>query len=361
MFSRAEIDWIIGSGLGPLLWSVLERHPGLVDPGDRLHVKSADLSAYMLSAELFETLDEILREASRAGLRITLLKGASVARDLYPHSHWRMMRDLDLLVTRGEQPHLESLLGDMGFSQQARRPAEFFERHHHSMPFFSASRRCWVEVHSALFREDSPLGQDTPFTSAALETCGRIPLQLDGNSADRLSNELEFVYTIVHWAGKLTLAGGMVPVLDILLMLDRRGDTLDWDRVLELCETEPVGRYVWLLLSYLERHDLYSLPSDVRLSLRGGEQSIGKAGVRLLHGVVDDYMAAGRRPGGINSETLLNQRWETLLGDGSVTGKLLRMCWQTAFPERASGRYSPLTHWRRVRRHWLARGNRTPR
>jgi len=45
LFDQDGLSWILDSGLGPLLWHLLERYPERIPPGHAEYVKAANLSA----------------------------------------------------------------------------------------------------------------------------------------------------------------------------------------------------------------------------------------------------------------------------------------------------------------------------
>jgi len=348
-FDHDGLSWILDSGLGPLLWHALQRHPGLVSPDQADRVKAANLSAWMLSSESFDRLDEMLTCAAIIGCPITLLKGASVAQQWYPERHWRPMRDIDVLVSARDQPGFEEQLLELGYRQTTDKSPSFYVGHQHSAPFFHPLKNCWVEVHTALFRADTPAGQISAFRPDVLS---KVPAKVGGRAAGnvwRLSDELQFVYTAVHWATQLTFAGGVIPILDSLLILRKSHNRLGWDRILEACRNDTAARHLWLMLSYLEKHSLYQIPRNVRQGLENGRRAIGGIGQKMLHRIIDENMAARCRKRLLNSDAMLTVRWDTLLGDGAPARKLMQLPWRMLFPPRETGRFYSTRHWQRLK------------
>jgi hypothetical protein len=348
-FDRDGLTWILDCGLGPLLWHLLERHPGLIPPGYADYVKAANLSAYVLSSETFDHLDEILDRAANVACQITLLKGVSVAQQWYPARHWRPMRDIDVLVNPRDQSRFEQQLVGLGYRQTSNYPPEFYLGHQHSMPFFHPTKKCWVEVHTALFPADTPAGQINVFKPSFLR---RVPAQGVGHTAGnvwRLSDELQLIYAVVHWATQLRLVGGFVPVLDSLLILKNSRNGLDWDWILKACRNDTAARHLWLMFSYLATHGLYDIPSDVQRGLENGRRVIGSLGQRLLHRIIDQHMAARPRESLFNSDAMISMRWNTLLSDGAPMLKLVQLPWRIIFPPREKGRYRLARQWQRLK------------
>ena len=348
-FDQEGLSWILDSGLGPLLWHALERHPGLVSPDRADRVKAANLSAYVLSSETFDRLDEMLSCAANIGCHVTLLKGASVAQQWYPERHWRPMRDIDVLVSARDQLGFERQLHELGYRQTTDNPASFYIGHQHSAPFFHPLKNCWVEVHTALFRADTPAGQISAFRPEALS---KVPAEVAGHAPGnvwRLSDELQLVYTAVHWATQLTLVGGIIPILDSLLILRKSRNRLGWHRILEACRNDTAARHLWLMLSYLEKHGLYEIPRDVRHGLENGRRTIGSIGQKILHRVIDENMAARCRERLFNSNAMLTVRWDTLLNNGTPACKLMQLPWRMLFPPGETGRFYSTRHWQRLK------------
>ena len=350
LFDQDGLSWILDSGLGPLLWHLLERYPERIPPGHAEYVKAANLSAYMLSSETFDRLNEMLDRAANIGCQVTLLKGVSVAQQWYPERHWRPMRDIDVLVNARDQPHFEKQLVELGYRQKSNYPPEFYVSHQHSMPFSHPIKNCWVEVHTALFRADTPAGQISAFKADVLRKVQTVVAGQAPGNVWRLSDELQLVYTAVHWATQLTLVGGIIPILDSLLILRKSRDRLDWDWILEACRNNTAARHLWLMLSYLERHGLYDIPRDIRHGLRNGRRVIGSIGQKMLHQIIDENMAARRQERLFNSDAMITVQWDTLLSDSAPIHKLLmQLPWRMLFPPRETGRYHPARHWRRLK------------
>ena len=345
---EATAAWLAETGLGPLLWSRVKHTPGCIAEPALRALKATDLSARMLSADTFDILELLLAKAGEQGIPLTLLKGASIAQQLYPQPHWRPMRDIDLMVDPTDQMKFEQILRESGFNQQSTLPAAFFAGHHHSMPFYHPQRRVWVEVHTALFRPYGQFAHIPAFQADALSR-ERVPVAHESASLWRFTNELQLVYTAIHWGTKLQTIGGLVPIVDTLLLLKQTGPEMDWARVLEMCQDRTLARHLSLLLAYLDRHELYDVPSQLWSGLASGRRSIGIVGRKILLDIIDDYLAGGRSLDGFISEAMLNTTWSTLLGEGNAWRKLLQLPWSILFPPGSAHRSDNPQHLQRLR------------
>lgn len=342
------VDWILETGLGPLLWSQCRSRPHCLSAADAQRAKAADLTARLLSDESFDRLGEMLREARARQVQVVLLKGVSIAQQCYPQRHWRPMRDIDVLVGHEQQAAFEQILRDLGYIQQGHLPAEFFAAHQHSMPFYRADPPCWVEVHTGLFRQDNPAANIPAFRATGL----LAQSILFGSEPDirRLPDALQWVYIALHWAGKLTQVGGLVPVLDCILLAKQ--PQFDWPGVLAICQHPTAARYVYLMLSYLRRHALIEVPDAVWPGLENGRRSLGMFGESLLHKIVDRHLVLGEPYAGFHSEAMVMVRWETLLGEDPALRKWIKLPWRMLFPPGHRDRYDPRRQLRRLGVFW---------
>src|SRR5262245_52923796 len=153
VWTDAQIHWAVETGFGPLLFQLLHGLPDAVGSPLWPVLHSAHITAQLLIREQLEALEELLQACGGRLPPVTLLKGISICRQHYPAPHLRPMRDIDIMVEEAFHPAVESLLVTLGYRQRSRSsyPAAFFATYHHSMPFFHAQRRVWVEVHRGLF------------------------------------------------------------------------------------------------------------------------------------------------------------------------------------------------------------------
>lgn len=341
------IPWLIETGFAPVLWAAVQANTGLVSAMDRQSIKAANLAARLLSDAMFECLEQILAAAQQQHIPVILLKGVGVAQQWYPARHWRPMRDIDILVHPGDQARLETSLRNLGYRQQGTLPAEFFIGHQHSMPFYRDDPPCWIEVHTALFRAGST-GAEIPVFKP--ETVFEQSVALPGSSARCVSPEVQLIYTAVHWGSKLTQVGGLIPVMDVLLLLDKA--ELDWGKVAALCKHTTAARHLYLLLSWLQCRQLAKVPDAMWRALEPGRRSLSDTGTRILHRIIDRHLVEGQPYRGFQSEALVNVQWESLLGDEQPALKLVKLPWRLLFPPQAQNRYELGRQLRRLRALW---------
>jgi hypothetical protein len=311
-FDKREIGWAIETGLGPLLYSATRDDPECVGSPLWEQVRSADLTARIWNRIQLHALREIVDQCAERAQTLTLLKGASVCTQFYPQSHFRLMRDLDILVREQDVPALESILHELGYRQRSNQPALHYADHHHTMPFFHAQKGVWVEVHHKLFPPRKRLGRLAVFQSAHIEA-HRQPCDFLGRKVLRLGNEVQIIYIACHWAMQLQFCGGMIAMLDTIHLLNKTGNSLRWDLIFAWLKDSIAASYLYLLLSYLQRWECVSLPSGVLPELFRLQGSFGKLNLRMVHFLISHYLVQGNRASGRLRSRNLDILWKSLL------------------------------------------------
>lgn len=334
---------LIEAGAGPILWRIARE----TSPFMLMELQSADLTARLIIGRLLESAEEILRAAGNAAAEIIVLKGVVAAECHYPEPHLRVMGDIDLLAPPNLYQPLQSLLYELGYRQNSQLPQEFFTNHHHAMPFYHPTKHQWVEIHSSLFPPSSPCAREACFAPAAV-TSESIPFGFHGITTRRLRDELHLIYVCSHWGKTLNLQRGLIPILDVLYLLQRTAN-LDWDRVRQSAGNGPSKKYLTLLLGYLLAHELIRLESEVVGWVRQNNQRIGRFNVRLLHALIDNFLVLQRPSGRVLTETNIGAVWDTLLRDKRATSNLLGIPLALLFPANRADKFRPALAVRRVR------------
>ena len=351
--TAAQIQWAVETGLGPLLFALLHGHPDAVASPLWPLLHGAHVTAHLLICEQLEALEELIEAGAGRLPPLTLLKGISICGQHYPAPHLRLMRDIDILVNEAARPAVEALLRTLGYRQRSRShlPATFFDTYHHSMPFFHAQRGVWIEVHRGLFPPTSALGRDPVFSRAHVATQFR-PATWQGHAVLRLSDELQLIYIAAHWASSFQFVGGLVALVDTIYLLKNTTATLDWERIGAWLEGSVAAPHVYLLLTYLARHQILEMAPQVLQSLGGRQRAFGTLPVLLLHAVVDRYMVGGHPGGPLLSPHKLHLLWESLLVPAPALHHLMRAGVKLLLPVRwHPGLARLLRLWRRGAGH----------
>lgn len=340
---RDVILRLIEAGIGPVLWRIARD----TSPFMLTELQSADLTARLIIGRLLESAREILQAAGDAAAEIIVLKGVVASECHYPEPHLRVMGDIDLLAPPNLYQPLQSLLYGLGYRQHSQLPQEFFTNHHHAMPFYHPTKHQWVEIHSSLFPPSSPCAREACFAPAAVTT-ESIAFGFRGITTRRLRDELHLIYVCSHWGKTLNLQRGLIPILDVLYLLQSTAN-LDWDRVRRSAGNGLSKKYLTLLLGYLLAHELIRLESEVIEWVRQSTRRIGRFNVRLLHTLIDNFLVLQRPCGRVLTETNISAVWDTLLRDKASASNLLGIPLALLFPPTRADRFRSALVARRMR------------
>ncbi|MCS6926622.1 MAG: nucleotidyltransferase family protein, partial [Candidatus Binatia bacterium] len=290
-FSERDVRWAIETGLGPLLFRATRAHPQTPASPFWPLLRSADLTARVLTAELLEAMEEIIDACAGQISSLTLLKGISICDQYYPEPHLRPMRDIDFLVAEADLPRAEAVLRTLGYHQQSPYAAAMYATHHHSMPFYHSQRGVWVEVHRGLVSQQERHRGVFCLDMVRSQLC---PSVFRGRAVTRLSAELQVPYIASHWAREFKTVGGTIALLDLIYLLKNAQDTLHWERILDWIRGSPAAAHLYLLLSYLDLHHLTDVGPAILSALSTSQPSLGPLNRKILHTVIDRYLVNGR-------------------------------------------------------------------
>jgi hypothetical protein len=325
-FHEAPIRWAVRTGLGPLLLYTITADSTIATSPLWPLLWGANLTAQVLSGEQFDAMCEILDACAGHVPSITLLKGISIAEQHYPAPHLRPMRDIDFLVEEAALPTVESLLYKLGYRQQSHLPPQFYESHHHRMPFVHPQRGVWVEVHLGLFPSNTRVGAARIFSHEHVASQLR-PSTLQGRSISRLSDALQIAYTASHWAFDFNSMGGMVAMLDLIYLMQNMKDTIPWEPLLDWLEGSVAATHLYLMLSYLTKYHLVDVPPEMLHDLSVRQEALDLLNLNLMHTLIDRYVVKGYPGGRLCSVGHLETLWQTLLVPGPPLMNLLRVPW----------------------------------
>lgn len=350
LLDPATIRWAIHAGLGPLINHVhRDRCSRISDSASRDALRSADLAAKLVMADMLEALEEILAASADMASEIILLKGISTCQYLYPEPHLRTMGDIDLLIPKHSQQKLETLLLDLGYRQQSSRPAEFYETHHHGMPFFHSTKHQWIEIHTALLSNQN-VASDRVFSSKHVES-QVVPLLFHGYKTNRLSYEQEMVYIAVHWAfERKCFVGGVIPLVDMMYLFQKHGDEIDWDHLMPLLNGSQTAVYLNLMLRFLQKFNIVHLPNKLMARIASTQKNPLGVSETILHDLIENYSMRGKLPGRIASEANIGLLWETLLRPCPAWLNMVSASWSILSAPKNPRRFSPSFQLARIAR-----------
>ena len=330
-FHSDEIRWAVATGLGPLLFEAVRHDPQARHSVHWPLLQSVALTERVFAADRAEALSALVDAcAPRLRTPLTLLKGISISEQHYPAAYLRPMRDLDVLVVPQDIPVVEAVLTGLGYEPDGAQPPTYYRRHHHIKPFYHRRLDLWVEVHHSLFPLRRRTGQDPLFARAHVAAQLRQGT-LHGRAVSRLSEELQLVYTAVHWTEHCEPDGGVLALLDIIYLVKNSARTLAWEQILSWLERSAAAPAVYLVLSYLASRQLIALSSLVLERLALLQHTLGRAGLAALHRLIDRYFVDGRPFGRLWTARNLEIVWRTLLSAKPYWRNTLQTPWNLLF------------------------------
>ncbi len=314
-FGEAEIRWALANGLGALLVHATKTDSQAPASPSWPLLRGADLTARVLTMEHVDAMVEIIDGCESQMAPLALLKGISICGQHYPAPHLRAMRDIDFLIDSSDLVQINALLIKLGYRQRYRRFKTFYQNHHHDMPWYHPQKGVWIEVHRALFSSQNRVSHDKLFglenVKAQLQ-----PSEFQGRSVNRLSNELQIAYVASHWASDFNVVGGMVAFLDLICLLKNCGQQVNWQRILSWVDGSIAATHLYLLLSYMAKHQIVYVAPSVLDALRCKQRALRNLNLTIVHGLIDRYLVAGKEFGPILSERNLKILWNTLVSSG---------------------------------------------
>jgi hypothetical protein len=287
--TQPMIDWALNCGLGPLLYASADQSRMSEEQFKQL--KSSELQARFVADDQHRAMLELLDTCNHLHQPITLLKGISISTQFYVQPHLRLMSDIDILVDERDLEQVESALRQLGYEQTSRQQAEFYQDHHHSMPFYHAQKKIWFEVHHRLFAPRFPQANCSTFSTAVLDQEKQLG-DYAGYPVYRFSTELQLVYIAAHWAFAYSMDGEVRAMVDVILLLQATATELDYDKLCGWLEDELLCSNLLGLLSYLERQSLIEIPAALRHCPALERPPVSKTSLLILHWIIDHHYVA---------------------------------------------------------------------
>jgi hypothetical protein len=332
-------DWLIRSGLGPLLRHLAVHAAIDVPDGWRDRLRAADLLARLETRARIRVVADVAARLRRRGVEVTLLKGIAVATRYYPEPHLRLMGDADLLIPREHLEASVSMLRAQGYRPSTYAEPTWWDHLHHAPPLTHPELGVTIELHHAFLPPTAHAARDPLFDVASL--AGRtVASDLDGVPVRRLRPECSLALLAAAWENDLTVflgePGLQRALVDAVVLLERAGGAFDWDALRRWTEGTATGRGLWLLLGVLERIGALprQAPGAARAAgrVRSRPPGIDAAAGRVLQTLVYRHVVGHRPFGRIltvdNTATVLR----TLLGRGSASRRWLTLPLAVAFP-----------------------------
>ena len=259
---RELVDRAAWHGVAPLLYYRLTRIENLVIPRDQfVRLRDFYLHCLLRNKAILDQLSEVVRETTKAGYSILVLKGAYLANCIYEEAAVRPTGDIDLFApaqdAEGVQRHLKSL----GYRHAAGTASIDYSRLHHLRPLSKADSVS-IEVHHDLAPVRAPFEHDI---AGILDRSTRTrigDLELPHLVPDDL-----LLHVCTHAAYNDEFRLGLAAVCDIDAVVQRLSHQLDWDRLVQTANSDGRARFAYAALCLAQRLLETPIPEKVFASL----------------------------------------------------------------------------------------------
>jgi len=230
---RALLERSTLQGTNPLLYLALETHSFVNIPAFAVEtLRDIYRRSTLSNAAAHRELEIICARLTDQALDAIVLKGAALSKWLYPQAAMRPFNDLDLLIQPADRSAVSAILNQCGYTETNFAATDFHNAFYCETLFTRAQPpRQSVDLHWHLLNAQFYRRRIKP--EWFWERTQRATL---GAAAFRLFNPAaQFAHLALH----LSVHHGNIPRLihlyDIALLIQKHGDTIDW---------EAVARYV---------------------------------------------------------------------------------------------------------------------
>ncbi len=332
------IDFSINAGMGTYLKYCSQNSQQPVEQATSQLLLSAELTAKIITTNILNALNEILTHSKQCSSNIILLKGIAHCQSYYPAPWFRIMSDIDLLISKKDTDMLESILIQLKYKQTSKNSHEYYETHHHSMPFYNKKNNTWIEVHTHLFSNTTDVINDDLFNikKMAMNTMPMKSHQYNDN-IKQFSPEFHLIYTCVHWAEDYNLYKTCIQFTDIILLI--RQQPFDWLKVSTELNNTASASSVFLALSYLKQSGIIEIPNSFFSSFKLRYKNMGAVNRYILYTIIDNYFLGKKQYSKIANENNLKIIWKTLLKPNTSFNNLILLPCNLLFPPENANRF----------------------
>ncbi|MGE0862564.1 MAG: nucleotidyltransferase family protein [Vicinamibacterales bacterium] len=213
----------------------------LLPPGIRAELTARGMAIAAANLHYLVDLGQVLSALSAVGVPAVVLKGAHLARSVYPNPALREMNDVDLLIRLADAARATRALQALGYDFVARcEPDKGLVGTHH-FPRLVKAGAAPLELHVTLTPAEFGLAIDTEGLWQRA-----IPLSPDSRHATLCPEDL-LLHICVHSAYSHAAEFGLRPLCDVDQIV-RAFPALDWDAVCRRATTWKTARGTFLTL-----------------------------------------------------------------------------------------------------------------
>lgn len=196
-------------------------------------------------------VSNVLSTLNTNNIPVIVLKGL-VVRDLYPKSELRTMGDADILVHENDLDNVVNILQEEGYIEHGRNAfhIEFSRGNSH------------IEVHWTLANEEMFDGI-VEFKDETWERA--IDVNVGESKSLSMCDEDLLLYCCIHMAKHFINSGfGIRQVCDVLLLVEKRGQHIDWDSFVNRTKRSGVYKFTMSIFAICNKLFEISIPDELK-------------------------------------------------------------------------------------------------
>lgn len=182
---------------------------------------------------------EALRAVVPHPINLVVIKGISHLGTIYQDLGSRFMSDVDLLVDKKDLVAVEAALAQLGFIKLFTSKWKA-NSHKSEWSIFRDEMEITIELHTNLFYHNSFKLSDTTFENSHIQ------------GYKKLSFDLELLYLSYHYAYQHNFLR-LYWAFDIYLLFEKKQDTINWNKLLQLSQELKVKKSFLLTVSTIDR------------------------------------------------------------------------------------------------------------
>lgn len=334
----ARADWAClmyeaGPALHPMLAHACERHAVSLSQEVQATLAGVRRSASMVALRRRAVLREAMARLDNANISVVVLKGMALAYQVYPAPELRVMNDLDLWIDGASLARAAEVLRPFAATAHWRHDTMEAQCSAGVIKLDVGDPPLLIELHAS----PASLAATVPLEVAGIWQ-RRLPVSLGDVSCTVLAPEDQLLHLAVHLAHHHAFIGGLPRLLDVALLLEREGTTLDWDAL--AARSRPHGAAGWVAATLAAAALSFgaSVPSHAF-------NVLGVPDTQSLARIARDQAWGGARPA-LNALSVMSA--PTLVEQlRSVTIRVRDIAWDSGAPQ--AGLRPPADVWRRLR------------
>lgn len=261
-------------------------------------------SSALASATAYYELNNLLPNFYAAKIPVIVLKGAALAKWLYPAPALRPFSDLDFLIPQAHAAQMTELLQTRGYVPSNELARGFRAAYYSEMAFYkNAAPRTAVDLHWNLF---VPLFYRRRM---ALEWFWQHTQEFSfgAHSAQIFDAAAHFVHLAVHASLNHQNAPRLIWLYDLALLVTRRANELDWDAAIAYTHASQLAYSVHEILRQTIETWQLEFPTDLAAAFR-------PRNTRWSERIAFRLTGASQNQARVVTDALAAPRWRDKLG-----------------------------------------------